>query len=114
MGEARKPVHEHEHNEYEHNEHGSSGGFGQASISTGRTAADRVGAAVVGSNAADGAYGLAGVAYLESLDLSELYRQIQFVVRGLRKTKAVSVWHALAHNFQRTLSLRAAAGLQLV
>ena len=39
---------------------------------------------------------------------------MQFVVRGLRKTKAVSVWHALAHNFQRTLSLRAAAGLELV
>jgi len=39
---------------------------------------------------------------------------IQFVVRGLTKTKAVSLWHALAHNFQRTLSLRAAAGLELV
>ncbi len=39
---------------------------------------------------------------------------MQFVVRGLQKTKAVSVWHALAHNFQRTLSLRAAAGLELV
>ncbi len=39
---------------------------------------------------------------------------MQFVVRGLTKTKAVSLWHALAHNFQRTLSLRAAAGLQLV
>ena len=39
---------------------------------------------------------------------------MQFVVRGLTKTKVVSVWHALAHNFQRTLSLHAAAGLQLV
>ena len=39
---------------------------------------------------------------------------MQFVVRGLTKTKAVSLWHALAHNFQRTLSLRAAAGLELV
>ncbi len=39
---------------------------------------------------------------------------LQFVVRGLTKTKAVSLWHALAHNFQRTLSLRAAAGLELV
>ena len=39
---------------------------------------------------------------------------IRFVVRGLTKTKAVSLWHALAHNFQRTLSLRAAAGLELV
>jgi len=39
---------------------------------------------------------------------------MQFVVRGLTKTKAVSLWHALAHNFQRTLSLRAAVGLELV
>ncbi len=39
---------------------------------------------------------------------------IRFVVRGLQKTKAVSLWHALAHNFQRTLSLGAAAGLVLV
>jgi transposase len=36
---------------------------------------------------------------------------IQFVVRGLRKTKAVALWHALAHNLQRTLALRAEAGL---
>jgi hypothetical protein len=35
---------------------------------------------------------------------------IQFVVRELGKMKAVSVWYALAHNFLRTLSLRAAAG----
>ena len=39
---------------------------------------------------------------------------LQFPVRGQPKTKAVSLWHALAHNFQRTLSLRAAAGLQIV
>jgi transposase len=38
---------------------------------------------------------------------------IQFVVRGLRKTKAIALWHALAHNLQRTLALRAAAGLAL-
>lgn len=36
---------------------------------------------------------------------------IQFVVRGLRKTKAVAVWHALVHNLRRMLALRAAAGL---
>ena len=61
VGEALKLVHEHEHNEYEHDEHGSLWGFGQASVSTGRTAADRVEAAVAGSNAAGGAYGSAGV-----------------------------------------------------
>ena len=38
----------------------------------------------------------------------------QFLVRGLEKAKAVTLWHALAHNFHRTLSLRAAAGLALV
>jgi transposase len=38
---------------------------------------------------------------------------IQFVVRGLRKAKAVVLWHALAHNLQRTLRLRAEAGLAL-
>lgn len=38
----------------------------------------------------------------------------QLVVRGLRKVKAICLWHALAHNFQRTLALRAAAGLALV
>lgn len=38
----------------------------------------------------------------------------QFLVRGLRKARAVTLWQALAHNFQRTLSLRAAAGLALV
>jgi hypothetical protein len=36
---------------------------------------------------------------------------IQFVVRGLRKVKAIALWHALAHNLQRTLALRAAAGM---
>lgn len=35
----------------------------------------------------------------------------QFLVRGLRKTKAVALWQALAHNFHRMLALRAAAGL---
>ena len=44
VGEALKLVHE-----YEHNEHGLSGGFGQASVSTGRTAADRMGADVLNS-----------------------------------------------------------------
>ena len=39
---------------------------------------------------------------------------LRFLVRGLSKTKAVSLWQALAHNFQRTLSLRAACGLPLV
>ena len=39
---------------------------------------------------------------------------LQFLVRGRLKTKAVSLWQALAHNFQRTLSLRAAAGLDMV
>lgn len=29
----------------------------------------------------------------------------QFLVRGLRKVKGISLWHALAQNFQRTLSL---------
>lgn len=32
----------------------------------------------------------------------------QFLVRGLRKVKAVALWHALAHNFTRTIALRAA------
>lgn len=35
----------------------------------------------------------------------------QFNVRGLVKTKAVTLWQALAHNFQRTLDLRRKAGL---
>ena len=39
---------------------------------------------------------------------------LQFPVRGRAKAKAVTLWHALAHNFQRTLSLRAAAGLDMV
>lgn len=30
----------------------------------------------------------------------------QFLVRGLRKVKAIALWHALAQNFQRTLSLK--------
>lgn len=38
----------------------------------------------------------------------------QFLVRGLRKTKAVALWHALTHNFHRTLALRAAAEIALV
>lgn len=38
----------------------------------------------------------------------------RFLVRGQLKAKAVSLWHAMAHNFQRTLSLRAAAGLAMV
>lgn len=38
----------------------------------------------------------------------------QFNVRGLIKAKAVALWHALAHNFQRTLDLRRKAGLALV
>ena len=39
---------------------------------------------------------------------------LRFLVRGQPKVKAVSLWQALAHNFQRTLSLRAAAGLDMV
>lgn len=38
----------------------------------------------------------------------------QFLVRGLQKTRAVSLWHALAHNFHRMRALRAAAGLPWV
>ena len=38
----------------------------------------------------------------------------QFTVRGLLKVKAVTLWQALAHNFQRTLDLRRSAGLALV
>lgn len=38
---------------------------------------------------------------------------LQFPVRGRLKAKAITLWHALAHNFQRTLSLRAAAGMAL-
>lgn len=34
-----------------------------------------------------------------------------FLVRGLRKVRPVALWHGLAHNFQRTLALRAAAAL---
>ena len=33
----------------------------------------------------------------------------QFVVRGLQKVRAITLWQALAHNFQRTLSLRQTA-----
>jgi len=33
----------------------------------------------------------------------------QFVVRGLQKVRSVSLWQALAHNFQRTLCLRRAS-----
>ena len=35
----------------------------------------------------------------------------QFNVRGFVKAKAVTLWQALAHNFQRTLDLRKKAGL---
>jgi len=38
----------------------------------------------------------------------------QFNVRGLTKVKAVSLWQALAHNFQRTLDLRKSNGFALV
>ena len=38
----------------------------------------------------------------------------QFVVRGLKKVKAVALLQALAHNFQRTIALRRAADLPLV
>lgn len=38
----------------------------------------------------------------------------QFLVRGRLKAKAVTLWHALAHNFQRTLSLRREARLAIV
>jgi len=33
----------------------------------------------------------------------------QFLVRGLRKAKAVALWYALAHNLMRAVALRAAA-----
>jgi transposase len=33
----------------------------------------------------------------------------QFLVRGLRKVKAVALWYALAHNLMRAVALRAAA-----
>lgn len=38
----------------------------------------------------------------------------QFNVRGILKARAVTLWQALAHNFQRTLNLRRQAGLALV
>jgi len=38
----------------------------------------------------------------------------QFNVRGILKAKAVTLWQALAHNFQRTLDLRRKAGLAWV
>jgi hypothetical protein len=38
----------------------------------------------------------------------------QFNVRGLLKVKSASLWHALAHNFQRTLDLRKQNGLALM
>ncbi len=34
---------------------------------------------------------------------------LQFLVRGLQKVKAVVLWQALAHNFQRTRDLQARA-----
>ena len=33
----------------------------------------------------------------------------RFLVRGLRKVKAVVLWYVLAHNLMRTVALRAAA-----
>ena len=30
----------------------------------------------------------------------------QFVVRGLKKAKAIALWHALAHNFHRIMHLK--------
>ena len=33
----------------------------------------------------------------------------RFLVRGLRKVKAIALWYALAHNLMRTVALRAAA-----
>ena len=33
----------------------------------------------------------------------------QFLVRGLRKVKAVAVWYALAHNLMRGVALAAPA-----
>jgi transposase len=38
----------------------------------------------------------------------------RFVVRGLRKVKAVVLWFALAHNLMRTVALRAAAAQAVV
>lgn len=37
----------------------------------------------------------------------------QVTIRGRIKTRAVSLWHALAHNFQRTLDLRRKRGLAM-
>jgi IS5 family transposase len=33
----------------------------------------------------------------------------RFLVRGLRKVKAIALWYALAHNLMRAVALRAAA-----
>jgi len=38
----------------------------------------------------------------------------QFLVRGLRKVKAVVLWYALAHNLMRAVALRAAAAQAVV
>src|SRR5262249_39095762 len=37
---------------------------------------------------------------------------IQLRVRGQLKAKAIALWHALAHNLMRSVSLRAAAGVR--
>jgi hypothetical protein len=36
----------------------------------------------------------------------------QFVVRGLKKVRAVALWFALAHNLMRGVALRAMAALR--
>ena len=38
----------------------------------------------------------------------------RFLVRGLRKVKAVALWYALAHNLMRAVALRAAAAQAVV
>jgi IS5 family transposase len=38
----------------------------------------------------------------------------RFVVRGLRKVKAVVLWYVLAHNLMRAATLRAAAAKMAV
>ena len=38
----------------------------------------------------------------------------RFLVRGLRKVKAVALWYALVHNVMRAVTLRAAAAQMVV
>ena len=38
----------------------------------------------------------------------------RFMVRGLRKVKAIALWYALAHNLMRAVALRAAAAQRMV